>query len=409
MHNFLFWLIVIFVVFEFALDQILNLLNQKNRISALPENVKDIYDEAEYRKSQDYGKAHEKLELISSILSFIVILIMLFLNGFAALDNYVRQITAAPLLESLLFFGILFFIYEIIHLPFSIYNTFIIEEKFGFNKTTPKLFIFDKLKGLALGIIIGGGLLSIIIWFYNQFPASFWWMVWILIIAFQLFFAMFYTSVLLPVFNKLTPLPEGSLRTAIENYAMGVKFSLRNVFIMDGSKRSTKANAFFSGMGPKKSIVLFDTLLKKYSDEELVAILAHEVGHYKKRHIVKSLALSTIQTGILLFVFNLMSHSAALMAALGVTQNSFHISMLAFGLLYAPIELLLGIGMNMYSRKNEFEADYFSLQTFPGSHLATSLKKLSRDSLSNLTPHPAYVFVHYSHPPLAERLRAMNS
>jgi STE24 endopeptidase len=283
----------------------------------------------------------------------------------------------------------------------------VIEEKFGFNKTTPRTFVLDKLKGYLLGIIIGGGLLGLIIFIYRETGNNFWWMAWLAVAAFMMFATMFYASIILPLFNKLTPMPEGELRTAIENYCKKVNFKLNNLFVMDGSKRSSKANAFFSGLGPKKKIVLFDTLIEKHTTDELVAVLAHEIGHYKKKHTRTGLILGLAQSGLMLFILSLFLGNDELAKAMGASESSFHINALAFGILYSPLSEILGILGNILSRKHEYEADEYAKTTFSGNALAEALKKLSVDNLSNLTPHPAYVFVHYSHPTLLQRLKAL--
>jgi STE24 endopeptidase len=404
MPQLLFYLIVVFVFAEFILSRILVYLNSKNRIAPLPDIVKNIYDSEKYGQSQLYDKAKERLSLWTESVSFILILSLLFSHGFAALDAWIRNYTTSPVLMTLAFFGILFFLYDIIHLPFSIYGTFVIEEKFSFNRITPRIFIFDKLKSYLLGIIIGGGLLALVVYLYTIVPDYFWLIAWGVIGLFSLFSLMFYTSLLLPLFNKLTPLENGETRQAIEQYTLSVNFPLKKIYVMDGSKRSSKANAFFSGIGFKKSIVLFDTLIKDFSTDELVAVLAHEVGHYKRKHVQKGFIISFLQMGVLLFIFNWVMKTPALCAALNAPQ-SFHISLLAFGLLLSPFSTLVSIAGNYLSRKYEFEADAYSVKTFNESSFSAALRKLAKDNLTNLTPHPAYVFVHYSHPPIAQRLQ----
>ncbi|MFW6246036.1 MAG: M48 family metallopeptidase, partial [Tangfeifania sp.] len=294
---------------------------------------------------------------------------------------------------------------DILNLPFSIYDTFVIEEKYGFNKTTPKTFVFDKIKGWLLGAIIGGGLLALIIFIYQKTQDMFWIYAWLVVAVFSIFMSMFYSNLIVPLFNKQTPLEEGELRTAIENFAEKVGFKLDNIFVIDGSKRSAKANAYFTGLGPKKRIVLYDTLIDDMKTDELVAVLAHEIGHYKKNHIIQGLIISLVQTGIVLFIFSLLIDSPHLSRALGVEEPNFHIGLIAFGILYSPVSFVLGIFMNKLSRKNEYQADAFAAENYKPEALASALKKLSVKNLSNLTPHPKYVFFNYSHPPLLERLR----
>lgn len=405
--NTIFIIIISIILFDFIFDKVLDFLNLKNLSPKLPEEAKGIYDEEKYRKSQEYYKVNHNFSMLTSTISLVGLLLMLFLNGFAYVDSFVRSYTDNHILMALMFFGILGFASDLLGLPFSLYKTFVIEEKFGFNKTTLKTFIFDKLKGYLLAAIIGGGLFSLIIWIYQSTGQYFWLFAWAVISFFMIFITMFYTTFLVPIFNKLTPLPEGELRTAIEAYCKKVGFKLNNLFVIDGSKRSAKANAYFSGLGAKKTIVLYDTLIEKHSIEELVAVLAHEVGHYKKKHTLIGAIQGIAQTGVMLFILSLFLGNPALAHALGIEQSSFHIDILAFGLLYSPLSEIIGIISNIISRKHEFEADAYAKETYDGNALGVALKKLSSDNLSNLKPHPAYVFVHYSHPPVLERLKAL--
>jgi STE24 endopeptidase len=333
---------------------------------------------------------------------------MLLMGGFGWLDGILRNIVQNEIVLALAFFGVIMIVSDIITLPFQWHRTFVIEEKYGFNKTTMKLFIIDKLKGYILGALIGGALLSVLIYLVQVIGPDFW--IWFALIActFMLLMNMFYASVILPLFNKLTPLPEGELKSAIEAFAKTVNFPLDNIFVIDGSKRSSKANAFFSGIGKKKKIVLYDTLINNHTTDELVAVLAHEVGHFKKKHIVWSYILSVIQIVFMLFVLSQMIFNENLSLALGGSQQAIHLNLIAFAILFSPVSGVTGLLMSMLSRKNEFEADAYARQTYNGNALANALKKLSVDNLSDLYPHPVYVFFHYSHPPLLKRLQAIN-
>lgn len=408
MSNIILVILNIIILFEYAFERILSFLNLKNWSNTLPAELKDFYDEEKYQKSQAYSKANQKLSLITSSFSTIVILLMINFNGFAKVDLWANSQSQNPILVALLFFGVLLLASDIINIPFSLYSTFVIEEKFGFNKMNLKTFIFDKLKGYLLAGLFGGLLLSAVVFIYLKTGTIFWILVWLVLTLFTLFITTFYTTLIVPIFNKLKPLEKGALRTAIEKYSNEVGFSLKNIFVIDGSKRSSKANAYFSGLGSKKSIVLFDTLINEQSTEELVSVLAHEVGHYKRKHTLKNMLLSILQTGIMLYIFSLVINNPALPEAIGIQKISFHISLLIFGLLYSPISLITGILMNLLSRKYEYEADHFASTSYSGKHLASALKKLSINHLSNLKPHPASVFVHYSHPPLLQRLHAIS-
>ena len=403
----LFYLIIGFIVFEFILAKVLDFLNYRNIDKPVPEELKDIYDEEKVAKTKAYDKEKSVFQLISSSISLVVILVVLFLDGFAWLDEFVRQYTTQPVLMSMLFFGILYIASDVMNIPFSLYGTFVIEENFGFNKVTPKLFVIDKLKNYLMAILLGGGILALITYLFTITGNNFWWIAWITIAGFSLFMMVFYTSLILPIFNKLTTLEVGGLRTDIEHYSEKVKFPLKNIFIMDGSKRSSKANAFFSGMGGKKSIVLFDTLVNDHSKEELLSILAHEVGHYKMKHVQKGFVISMLNMGILLFLFGMLAKLQLLPEILGATEQSFHLALVAFSLLYSPVSFFTGMLMNIFSRKNEYEADAYAKSTYDGTALKVALKKLSSNHLSHFNPHPAFVFFHYSHPPVVKRLRAL--
>jgi STE24 endopeptidase len=334
-------------------------------------------------------------------------LAVLYFGWFGTLDQWVRGFAQNELLLSLYFFGVLYFISDILTIPFQLYSTFVIEEKFGFNKSTIKTFIVDKLKGYLLGLILGGILLGALILLVFALGKDFWIWFWLVITIFMIFMNMFYASLIVPLFNKLTPLESGELRSAIEEYAQRVSFPLTNIFVIDGSKRSSKANAFFSGFGKNKKIVLYDTLIEKHTIEELVAVLAHEVGHFKKKHIIGSMILGVAQTGLMLFLLSKMIFSSEVTWALGGETTALHLNILAFGILYSPLSKVLGILMSKYSRKNEYEADAFASTTYDNAPLESALKKLSGDHLSNLTPHPLYVFLNYSHPTLLQRITAM--
>ena len=409
MSQTLFHIIVGLVIADFIFERMLEYLNSTQWSDQLPEEVKGIYDDEKYRQQQAYEKVNFRFSAVSSTFSFILLLLMFLFSGFAWVNDLALSVSANAILSALVFFGILMFASDLLTTPFSVYDTFVIEEKFGFNKTTVKTFILDKVKGWLLGAIIGGGLLALIIYIYQLTTANFWIYAWMVISVFSIFMVLFYSNLIVPLFNKQTPLPEGELKTAIEKFASKVGFKLDNIYVIDGSKRSTKANAYFTGLGAKKRIVLYDTLINDLTTNELVAVLAHEIGHYKKHHVLWSLLLGILQTGIVLFIFSLFVGSPELSAALGVAEPSFHIGLIAFGVLYSPISMVTGLAMNIFSRKNEYQADAFAANFFDKKELASALKKLSVKNLSNLRPHPAYVFFHYSHPTLLQRLKALKT
>lgn len=405
----LFYIIVIILIVQYLVDTVLKILNARRFDDPLPEEVSDLMDQEEYRKAQAYKKVNFKFGMISTTFSTLLTILFLVLGGFEWIDQVTRGITVHPVLMALVYFGIIFFASDIIQLPFSYYQTFVIEERFGFNTTTIKTFVLDKIKGWLMGILIGGLILALVIYFYKWAGTDFWWYAWALIAVFTVFLNLFYSKLIVPLFNKQTPLEDSSLKEKIESYARNVGFELEQIFVIDGSKRSTKANAYFSGFGKQKRIALFDTLVKDLEEDEIVAVLAHEVGHYKKKHIIFNLVASILSTGITLFVLSLFVNNPELSAAIGVSQPSFHAALISFGLLYSPISELTGLAMNHLSRKFEYQADDWARSTWNGSDLISSLKKLSKHSLSNLTPHPAYVFMYYSHPPLVQRIRNLRA
>jgi STE24 endopeptidase len=404
----LFYIIIAIIIVNFIKDKILDAINAKHYNDPIPEELKDVYNTDEYIKSQAYKATNYKFGIWTSLFSLVLTLAFLLLDGFEYVDNIARSYSDKPIIIGLIFFGIIMIASDIITTPFGYYKTFVIEEKFGFNKTTKKLFILDKLKGLAMTVLLGGGIIAVIIWFYQITGHQFWLYAWGIVTVFTVFMNMFYSKLIVPLFNKQTPLEEGDLRNKISDYAESVGFNLKKIFIIDGSKRSTKANAYFSGFGSEKRVTLYDTLVNDLEEEEIVAVLAHEVGHYKRKHIIFNLVTSILLTGLTFYILSIFISNPLLSNAIGVEVPSFHVGLIAFGLLYSPISELTGLLMNYVSRAFEYQADDYAKNTYKAEHLITSLKKLSKNSLSNLTPHKAYVFMHYSHPTLLERIRNLN-
>jgi len=401
----LFNILITILLIKFVIDSVLNHLNAKHFNDTLPNDVSDVYEINEYLKSQTYKRTNHNFSKITSLFSLITTLLFFFFNGFFIVDEIARGFSNNIIIITLIFFGIIIVGSDIISIPFSLYKTFVIEEKFGFNKTTKKIFFLDKIKGLLMTIILGGSILSIITWFYEFTGNYFWIYSWLLISSFSVFLNMFYSKLIVPLFNKQTILEEGDLKNDIIKYVNSVGFKAQDIYVLNGSKRSTKANAYFSGFGNQKRITLYDTLINDLENDEIVAVLAHEVGHYKRKHIFYNLTLSIILTGFALFVLSLFIKTPVLSLALGVSLPSFHIGLIAFGILYSPVSQILGIFMNYMSRKFEYQADNYAKNTFSASPLISSLKKLSKNSLSNLTPHYLYVFFHFSHPTLLERIK----
>jgi STE24 endopeptidase len=409
MYSIIFYVIITIIILDYLLERYLDFLNAKSRLATIPEELVGIYDSEKYAKSVDYDKTNSRFEFITSSFNFVIILVIMFAGGFAYVDYLAGLITIDPIYKAIVFFAIIGLASDITHLPFSIYDTFVIEEKFGFNKITPKLFILDKLKGYLLTVIIGLPIFYIVLWFYYKTGNMFWVYAWGITSAVTIFITMFYSNLIVPLFNKQEPLEEGDLKTEINSFAAKVGFKLDNIFKMDGSKRSSKANAYFTGLGSKKRIVLFDTLINELNTKEIVAVLAHEIGHYKHKHTRQGIIISLLQMGFTFYLVGLFLSYPALSQVLGVNQPSFHIGIIAFGILYNPISMIIGLAMNVLSRKNEYQADAYVKNNFEAEPLITALKKLSVNNLSNLTPHPRYVFFHYSHPTLLQRIKALKN
>lgn len=408
-HTTLFYSIIAILVIEFSIETILDYLNSKRYNDPIPEELSDVFDAGEYKKSQEYKKTNYKFGLLTSTFSIVLTLGFLFFGGFEWLDTIARSVTDNTIVIALAFFAMIMIGSDVITMPFGYYKTFVIEEKFGFNKTTKTTFFLDKLKGYAMMAIIGGGITALIIWFFEWAGTNFWIYAWALVGVFTLFMNLFYSRLIVPLFNKQHPLEAGTLKSKIEEYAHKVGFEIKNIFVIDGSKRSTKANAYFSGFGKEKRVTLYDTLINDLDEDEIVAVLAHEVGHYKRNHIIFNIVVSILLTGFTLFLLSLFINNPEVSKAIGVSKPSFHAALIGFGILYSPISEITGLIMNYLSREFEYQADDFAKNTFAAKPLITSLKKLSKNSLSNLTPHPAYVFMHYSHPPLIARVRNLKA
>jgi len=412
-----FFIIISLVIFNYLFSNILDYINNRNWKDEIPNELKDFYDKEKYKMAKNYALSKNKIGLFSSSISLTLVISLLFFNGYGIIDQFANSDPFksfeslkinSSFIQSGVFFLILFILNSVISIPFSYYNTFVIEEKFGFNKTTKFTFYIDIIKSTFLSLFIGGILLFLALFLYDNLNEGFWLWLWIGLSLLMILINMFYADLIVPIFNKLTPLDDGELRNKIEKYSQDVGYLLKNIYVIDGSKRSTKANAFFSGLGPRKTIALYDTLIEKHTENELVAVLAHEVGHFKKKHIFSGLIMSIIQIGIMCFFFELCLKLPEISIALGGSESSFHLGLVGFSIIFSPISILSGIIMNYNSRKNEFEADAYAKETFNGEDLSLALKKLSVDSLSNIYPHPLYVFFHYSHPPLIQRLRALN-
>ena len=405
----LLWLIIGFVTLDFIVNSVLSWLNTKWMTHPVPPELEGLYDEEKYRKQQDYMRTNKRVSLIARCVSFVLTLIILGFGLLGWLDNQCKAWTHLPIVQVILFLVLYNLFNTIIALPFSYYSTFVIEERFGFNRTTHKTFWLDALKSFAVSTVLSAVLLGVVYWLYQTFGQQFWIWATLVCAVFIIFFSMFYSNLIVPLFNKQTPLPEGELRDAITAALASFGSKFKDIYIIDGSKHSTKANAYFTGFGPKKRIVLYDTLQDQMTNDEIVAVLAHEFGHYKHRDTFKNMFISIAMVAVNLFIFSLLVSNPDLPAALGGTAPSFILALVAFSLLLSPIDILLNPASNAISRRAEYRADAFAAEHGHGEALISGLKKLASHALSNLTPHPLVVWYSYSHPTLAQRIRAIRS
>ncbi len=402
-------LIILFaLLFDFVLNGLSDYLNLTRLQEDLPEAFEGVYDPERYRKSQEYLKVNTRFGWIIAIFDLIVLLVFWFGRGFPLLDEWVRSFGYGSILCGLMYIALLVVFKALLSLPFSIYHTFVIEERFGFNQTTWTTYLLDLLKGLGLAILLGAPLLTGILAFFEYAGTNAWWYCWIAVTVYMLGVQFIAPTWIMPLFNKFSPLEDGELKSAILSYAGSIKFPIQNVYVMDGSKRSSKSNAFFTGFGKHRRIVLFDTLIKRHTTGELVAVLAHEMGHYKKKHIIQSLVLGILQMGFMLYLLSIFISYQGLFDAFYMSRTSVYAGLIFFAMLYSPLDFFIGLFMQMRSRRNETAADRFAAETTrdPQS-MVDALKKLSVHNLSNLLPHPFYVFLNYSHPPVLQRINAL--
>lgn len=404
----LYWTIIAIVAAEFIYSIVLSLLNRRASHQPIPRLLEGIYDDQAYQRQQAYSRENARFGLISNCVDTTLLLTLFALGGFSWFDSVSRDVSQQPILTALVFFGIFYLVDWAVGLPFSIYATFHIEEKYGFNRTTPRLFIADTLKGMVVSLVLYALLISVVVWIYGQMPTYFWLVAWGVLSVIMLVIQFLYSDLIVPLFNKQTPLAEGELRTAIEDFANRVDFKLKNIYVIDGSKRSSKANAYFTGFGSRKRVVLYDTLMEQLTTDEIVAVLAHEIGHYKHRHILKGIVSTLLTNLITFYLFSIVIDSQEIAAAAGCATPSFHINMTVFMLLFTPVQIITSMLGNIISRRHEWQADEFACQHGMGVALGNALKKMSAKSLANLTPHPAVVFTQYSHPTLLQRMEHLS-
>lgn len=409
MANILYWTIIVIVVAEFAFDCVLRYLNIKASKQPIPKELEGLYDEETYKKQQAYTGERRRVSLLGSVLNTCITLGIFAFGGFALFDGWVREVTSYPVLMAILYMLIFNVIGMIVDVPFSYYNTFTIETKYGFNRMTKKLFWTDLLKGTALSIVITSIIIGAVVWIYGMIPQWFWLVAWAVIGCFQLFMQYIYTDFIVPMFNKLSPLEDGELRSAIEDFAKKTNFSLENIYMQDSSKRSTHGNAYFSGWGKRKKVVIYDTLTEQLSTEQIVAVLAHEIGHQKHGHMTKMVVMMLSMMLLTLWLFSLVIDSKDVAMAAGCELPSFHINIMVFSMLFTPISMLTDMFTAIISRRHEWEADEFARVHGQGKGISEALKKMSKHSLANLTPHPLVVFMEYSHPTLLDRVKHLEN
>ena len=408
MENFYYIIIISAIILEYLLSSIGSILDIRSITPEIPKDFQVAYDKEKYSKSQEYLKDRTKFSLISSTFSLVLIMIVIHTGIFGHLNDFVNAQTDHYLFRGLLFIAVIYFFQDIISIPFSIYSTFVIEQKFGFNKTTIGLFISDKFKGYAIFIVLGAIIIVPILYLFHSYPIYGWLIAWSLLTVFMIAIQPVFIHVISPMFNKFTPLDDGELRTAIEKYTKLINFPLARIDIMDGSKRSAHSNAYFSGFGKSRRIAIFDTLVDKHSTEEIVSVVAHEVGHYKLKHIIQGTVIGIIETGVMLFVFSKIMNDLDLFGIFGVGDLSVHAGLIFFSMLYAPVSMVTSIISSIISRKNEFSADKYSYETTNNKEaLISMLIGLAANNLAHLTPHPFKVFLTYSHPPVLDRIEAI--
>ncbi|MFH1228116.1 MAG: M48 family metallopeptidase [Planctomycetota bacterium] len=401
-------IILAIIIGDYLLGLITDWLNVKHLTTDLPKEFEGYYDAEKYRKAQSYLRDNTGFKLASGAVLTAIMILFILLGGFNIADLFARGFNLGYIPTGLIFAGVILLASQIVHIPLAAYQTFVIEEKYGFNKTTVKTFITDIFKGWLIGLIIGGIIFSVILWLFAWAGSLAWLYCWIALTVFQLFLVFIWPVIIMPLFNKFTPLEDGELKTAIENYAQSEEFKMKGVFKMDGSKRSSKSNAFFTGFGRFRRIVLFDTLIAKHTVDELVAILAHEMGHYRKKHILMWMIGSIITSGLMFFILSFFINNPDLFAAFKMSNISIYASLFFFGFLYTPINIVLSVFQSVISRRCEYSADRYAVATYKKPEaMITALKKLSVNNLSNLTPHPMKVFMEYSHPPVLDRVNAI--
>lgn len=405
MPSALYYIIISICLLEYAYDVLIYKLNRKASKNPIPEELLGLYDADAYARQQEYGRMRSRLGLIDSTVGTVVLLSLFATGCFGIFDGWVSAGFEGAVLQALAFFGIIFLLSWLPEQPFGIYSTFKIEAKFGFNRTTPKTYLLDIVKELLLSVIMGGGILSLLVWLYGLMPDIFWIVAWGAMTIIMLFMQYIYSDVIVPLFNKQTPLEEGELRSAIQQFADKVGFKLKDIYVIDGSKRSSHANAYFTGYGARKRIVLYDTLMEQLTTEEIVGVLAHEIGHYKHGHIWRGIISSLLTNLVMFLMLGWVLDSVEIAQAAGADRASFHVNIMVFSLLYTPLSVVLGIVDAFISRRHEWQADEFARLHGVGTHVASALKKMSAKSLSNLTPHPWVVKLKYSHPTLLERVR----
>ncbi len=392
----------------YHLELFATLLNMSALKAEVPDALKGSVTEEEHERTLEYARVSAKFDVLQSSLSLALFGAFWWCGGFGFMDAWLRGWHLDPITNGLGVIGLLFALQSLVSLPFDLYDTFGIEREFGFNKMTVGTFIMDRLKGLFLGVLLGLPLLALLLWLFEKFSLAALYG-WLVLSAFSLLMTWLAPRLILPLFYKFQPMKDEALRAAIVKLSQKLAFPIGDVSVVDGSRRSTKGNAFFTGFGATKRIALFDTLIANHSQDEILAVLAHEIGHCKRGHVPKQIALSLAVSGLMFALLHFALHDPRLSAAFGVSHHSIAWGLVFFSIIYSPLSLLLGLISGHTSRKNEFEADAFAKEAMGAEPMVSALTKLSKDHLSNPTPHQFYVFLHYSHPPMLERVAALRA
>jgi STE24 endopeptidase len=399
-------IIIVVIVLIGLFDFYVEYMNYRHRNQPIAENVNDLYNTEDYAKSIDYMMSKSKFKIFSGVSKLTLIVLLLISGFFPVLETYIIGITQVELLQTLLFVIVYFLILFSFNIPFDYYFDFVIEERFGFNKQTKRIFFIDQLKGFVINAVLFGILITLIFFLYQAFKSQFMLFIGVVFLAIVTFLLVifFLQGWIARRFNKLETLEEGSLKEKVIELATTVGFEVDRIFIMDAAKRSTKLGAFFTGFGKTKEVVLFDTLVEKLDEEEILAVLAHELGHAKHKDVynllIRNIFMMAIYAAILAFIMT----TERFFTDFGFSTINLAFGLILMTLVLEPVILLFGIGINTYVRSREYLADSFGAKHTSKEAMISALRKTAKESIANLNPHPLYVFVKLNHPTLSQRL-----